>query len=138
MAIIKRFEDLEIWQLARDLNKQILPVLEKLNDTKNFDLKSQLDRSAGSVMDNIAEGFERDGNREFIQFLAISKASLGEVRSQLNRVLDRSVIDEKRQNELNEYCLILATKIAKFISYLNNSGYKGSKFKKSEQPVITN
>lgn len=115
-----------------------MPVLEKLNDTKNYDLKSQIDRSAGSVMDNIAEGFERDGNREFIQFLAISKASLGEVRSQLYRVLDRKVIDEKKQTELNEFCLVLATKIAKFISYLNNSGYKGSKFKKNEQQVINN
>ena len=138
MATIKRFEDLEIWQLARELNKQVLPILGVLNETKNYDLKSQLDRSAGSVMDNIAEGFERDGNREFIQFLAISKASLGEVRSQLYRVLDRNVIDEQKQTELNEYCLVLATKIAKFISYLNNSSYKGSKFKKSEQPVINN
>jgi len=83
MATIKRFEDLDIWQIARELNIKILPLLDKLNESRNYELKSQLDRSAGSVMDNISEGFERDGNREFIQFLAISKGSLGEVRSQL-------------------------------------------------------
>ena len=83
MATIKRFEDLDIWQLARELNIKITPLLDKLNERRSYELKSQLDRSAGSVMDNIAEGFERDGNREFIQFLAISKGSLGEVRSQL-------------------------------------------------------
>jgi len=109
MATIKRFEDLEVWQLARELNKRISPILDKLNETKNFDLKSQLDRSAGSVMDNISEGFERDGNREFIQFLAISKGSLGEVRSQLYRVLDRDIIDVKTHEEINAECLLLAT-----------------------------
>ena len=93
MATIKRFEDLDIWQIARELNIKILPLLDKLNESRNYELKSQLDRSAGSVMDNISEGFERDGNREFIQFLAISKGSLGEVRSQLYRALDKSFLE---------------------------------------------
>jgi four helix bundle protein len=131
MATIKKFEDLEIWQLARDLNIKISPTLEKLESARNYDLKSQLDRSAGSVMDNIAEGFERDGTREFIQFLAISKGSLGEVRSQLYRVLDRKFLELKEHDTLQELCITLASKIAKFISYLNNSGYKGNKFKKT-------
>ncbi|HRD38267.1 MAG TPA: four helix bundle protein [Bacteroidia bacterium] len=138
MATIKRFEDLEVWQLARELNKRISPILDKLNETKNFDLKSQLDRSAGSVMDNISEGFERDGNREFIQFLAISKGSLGEVRSQLYRVLDRDIIDVKTHEDINAECLLLATKISKFITYLNGSIYKGNKFKSGKQPETTN
>jgi four helix bundle protein len=73
MATIKKFEDLEIWQFARRLNKEVCPILNSLYETRNFKLKDQLDASAGSVMDNIAEGFERDGNREFTQFLAISK-----------------------------------------------------------------
>ena len=73
MATIKRFEDLEVWQLARELNIKITPIFNKLNEAKSYELKNQLDRSSGSVMDNIAEGFERDGNRELIQFLAIAK-----------------------------------------------------------------
>lgn len=130
MATIKKFEDLDVWQLARQLNIKIIPLLEKLNEAKNYDLKSQLDRSVGSVMDNISEGFERDGNREFIQFLAISKGSLGEVRSQLYRTLDRKFLEKEEYDLLQEECLLLARKLGKFISYLNNSEIKGNKFKK--------
>jgi four helix bundle protein len=68
MATIKKFEDMEIWQLARQINARIIPLLEDLNENKNLGLRNQLDAAAGSVMDNIAEGFERDGNKEFIQF----------------------------------------------------------------------
>lgn len=130
MATIRRFEDLDVWQLARELNIKITPLLDRLSEAKNYDLKSQLDRSAGSVMDNISEGFERDGNREFIQFLAISKGSLGEVRSQLYRALDRNFIEKEKHDGLQEECLLLAGKLGKFISYLNNSEIRGNKFKK--------
>jgi four helix bundle protein len=125
MATIKKFEDLEIWQLARLLNNNIAPLLDKLNENRNYELKKQLDRSAGSVMDNIAEGFERDGNREFIQFLAISKGSLGEVRSQLYRTLDRNLMDKELHDSLQTCSLLLAAKIANFIT-----DFKGNKFKK--------
>jgi four helix bundle protein len=130
MATIRRFEDLDVWQLARELNIKITPLLDRLSEAKNYDLKSQLDRSAGSVMDNISEGFERDGNREFIQFLAISKGSLGEVRSQLYRALDRNFIEKEKHDVLQEECLLLAGKPGKFIAYLNNSEIRGNKFKK--------
>jgi four helix bundle protein len=133
MATIKRFEDLDIWQIARELNIKILPLLDKLNESRNYELKSKLDRSAGSVMDNISEGFVRDGNREFIQFLAISKGSLGEVRSQLYRALDKSFLEKEKHDLLQEDCLLLASKIAKFISYLNNTEHRGNKFKKETQ-----
>jgi four helix bundle protein len=121
MATIKKFEDLDSWQMARKLNSDIIPLLEKMELKRSFELKSQLDRSSGSVMDNIAEGFERAGNREFIQFLAISKGSLGEVRSQLYRALDRSFLEKEKHDLLQEECLLLAGKIGKFIAYLNNS-----------------
>ena len=133
MATIKRFEDLDIWQLARELNIKITPLLDKLNERRSYELKSQLDRSAGSVMDNIAEGFERDGNREVIQFLAISKGSLGEVRSQLFRALDRDFLEKESHERLNANCLALAGKIANFIKYLNSTELKGNKFKKETQ-----
>jgi len=129
MATIKKFEDLEIWQQARQINIKVYPLLQFLNETRNYELRGQLDSAAGSVMDNISEGFERDGNREFIQFLAISKGSLGEVRSQLYRAFDRNLLNEEAFNSLQNHCLLLAGKISKFISYLRNSEYKGNKFK---------
>ncbi len=129
MATIKDFEDIESWQMARALNIKLILILKKLEKERHFDLKEQLGSSAGSVMDNIAEGFERSGNREFIQFLAISKGSLGETRSQLYRVYDKGVINETELNDLQKECKLLAGKIASFITYLRNTEIKGEKFK---------
>lgn len=120
---------MEIWQLARALNIKLNPLLMKLNETRNFGLKNQLDNSAGSVMDNIAEGFERDGNREFIQFLAISKGSLGETRSQLYRAFDKECLTKDMLGLLQNDCEYLAAKIANFMRYLKSTEFKGNKFK---------
>lgn len=128
MATIHNFEDMEIWQLSRELCKEIRPFISRLEELKNYDLARQLGRSSGSVMDNIAEGFERDGNREFIQFLAISKGSLAEVRSQLYRVMDCNLIKQEEFDKLQNECKTISRKIGKFITYLNNSGMKGKKF----------
>ncbi len=88
MATIKRFEDLEIWQDARELCKFINRLIERDKFKYNFSLKDQISRSSGSIMDNIAEGFERGGNKEFVNFLTYSKGSTGEVRSQSYRAFD--------------------------------------------------
>jgi four helix bundle protein len=88
MATIRRFEDLNVWQKARDLSKVIYLKSIKGSFSKDFALKDQINAASGSVMDNIAEGFERDGRLEFIQFLSYSKGSAGEVRSQLYRAYD--------------------------------------------------
>ena len=129
MATFTRFEDIEVWQLARELNKVIGPVLIKLQDQKNYQLYKQMDRSAGSIMDNIAEGFEREGTREFIQFLAISKGSAAETRSQLYRALDRGQITEDNFKELNDRCLAIGNKLGRFMNYLASCDIKGRKFK---------
>ncbi len=139
MATIKNFEDIEIWQLARRLNQEMYPFLQSLIDKKNYELNKQMERAAGSIMDNVAEGFERDGTREFIQFLAISKGSAGEIRSQLYRALDRNLITKEEFNKFQNDCLVIGDKIGKFMNYLNTSNFKGKKFTKpNPQPEIKN
>lgn len=129
MATFKSFEDLEIWQLSRKLCNDIYEIIENSNLENNYRLANQIDGSSESIMDNIAEGFERGGNREFIQFLYISKASCGETRSQLYRVLDRDFISKELFEILKEKTVSLSKKIAGFITYLENSDFKGSKYK---------
>ena len=95
MAKIERFEDLEIWQLAREICKDVWNIIQNTSLQRDYKLREQINGASGSIMDNISEGFERDGNREFINFLSIAKASCGETRSQLYRCLDRNHIDEE-------------------------------------------
>ncbi len=92
MATVKKFEDLEIWQEARKLSKDIIRIAKETDLKNHFRLRDQIKASSGSVMDNIAEGFERDGNLEFRQFLSIAKGSAGESRSQLYRFFDNNYI----------------------------------------------
>ena len=128
MATVERFEDLVIWQLAREVCNDIYNLIESTSLGKNYALKEQMDRCSGSVMDNIAEGFERNGNKEFIQFLSVAKASCGELRSQLYRTLDRKHIDSQTFDVQIEKVTILSKTISAFMTYLINSDQKGSKF----------
>lgn len=131
MATVKYFEDLEIWQEARRLYKLIIAISKTTDLKSDFKLRDQIKASSGSVMNNIAEGFERDGNREFIQFLSISKASAGEVRSQLYRLFDSEYISEHKLNDLVEDYKLLSRRIANFLNYLNKEDFRGNKFKKT-------
>lgn len=128
IATIKRFEDLEIWQEARRLSKEIILISKTTELNRDFKLKEQIKGSSGSVMDNIAEGFERNGNSEFKQFLSISKGSAGETRSQLYRIFDNEYINETQLNILIAEYEKLSIKIHNFITYLNKKDYKGTKF----------
>lgn len=128
MATVNRFEDLEIWKEARRLAKEIHLVSVETELKNDFKLKSQIKDSSGSVMDNIAEGFERDGNMEFRQFLSIAKGSAGETRSQLYRVFDcRYITLDKFENLKTDYEK-LSGRISNFITYLNKKDFKGNKF----------
>ncbi len=129
MATINKFEDLEIWQLARELCREIYRIIEHINLKNNFKLSNQIDGSSGSIMDNIAEGFEKSGNKEFVQFLSIAKASCGETRSQLYRVFDRNFISEETFKILREQTEILSRKISSFIKYLKMTDLRGTKYK---------
>jgi four helix bundle protein len=128
MATITKFEDLEIWQEARKLAKEVF-ILSKETDLKTeFRFKEQIKASSGSVMDNIAEGFERDGNLEFRQFLSIAKGSAGETRSQIYRLYDYEYISEEQFKDLKNKYENLSGKIKNFITYLNKKDFKGNKF----------
>lgn len=128
MAKIERFEDLEIWQLAREICKDIWNIIQNSPLQKDYKLREQINGASGSIMDNISEGFERDGNREFINFLSIAKASCGETRSQLYRCLDRNHIDEETFKRISEKAILNSRKIKSFMIYLKNSDRKGSKY----------
>ena len=128
MATFHRFEELEIWQVARKLSLKIYKLTEGGPAAKDFKFRDQIRASAGSVMDNIAEGFERSSQFEFVNFLGISKGSCGEVRSQIYRGIDQNYFPENT-NELIKEHEELATKIAGFMKYLNQSEIKGQKFK---------
>jgi four helix bundle protein len=130
MSTINRFEELEIWQIAREVCKKIEPMAESGIRIKNYSLADQILRSSGSVMDNIAEGFEREGKKEFIQFLSISKGSAGECRSQLYRLLDLNVIRQSEFDDVLPLLLNLSNKIRHFIQYLSKSEYPGQKYRK--------
>ncbi len=129
MSAIKHFEDLEIWMLAREVCQEVFRIRESSNLKMDFKLYDQINGSSGSTMDNIAEGFERNGNKEFIQFLAIAKASCGETRSQLYRVLDRGYIEKDEFDLQRNKLLNLSKQIGGFMSYLQKSDFRGSKFK---------
>lgn len=129
MAHAKRFEDLLIWQKAREICKKIHILTQKEGLSKDFTLKNQWKSSTGSIMDNIAEGFERDGDKEFKQFLSISKASTGEARSQAYRAFDYGYITKDEFEDLYKMLTEESYMIASFIKYLTQSEFKGSKFK---------
>jgi four helix bundle protein len=129
MGTYQFFEDLPIWKEARRLSFEVYQLTFVQPFLNDFELKDQIRRSAGSVMDNIAEGYERDGRLEFINFLSIAKASAGEVRSQLYRSFDLHYIDEEKLNVLIAAYKQLSSHIANFIKYLNSSTHKGNKFK---------
>lgn len=129
MATIQKFEDLEVWKKARILSNKIYPLTFKEPISCDFRMKDQMRGSVGSIMDNIAEGFERGSKLEFINSLTTSKGETGELKSQLYRCLDNKYISQKLFDEL--YCLAdeITKMITGFINYLNKSTIKGQKFK---------
>lgn len=129
MAAFKCFEEIHAWQKARVLNQKVGGFIDGGRFKQNYRLIGQMEGSAGSIMDNIAEGFERSGNKEFFQFLYISKGSCGEFRSQLYRALDRNYIGKSEFDELFSLTKEVIVMLQKLIAYLETSEMKGVRYK---------
>jgi four helix bundle protein len=130
MATFKSFEDITVWQKARSLCTKIHLLSTTTDLAKDYKLKDQINGSSGSVMDNIAEGFGRGGNKEFIQFLGISLGSVCECQSQLYRISDRNYINKALFDELYFLCSEIRKMIIGLINYIQKTDLKGMKFKK--------
>ena len=115
---VERFEDLEVWQKARILVKEIYTLTMNDKFRKDFGLKEQIQRSAVSILSNITEGFERQNNKEFIKFLIYAKGSAGEVRAQLYLAFDLEYITEKEFECANRKVLEISQQLTNFIKYL--------------------
>jgi four helix bundle protein len=129
MATLQKFEDILAWQKARVMVNQIYAITRKQEFSKDYELLKQIRRAAISILSNISEGFERNGNKEFAHFLSIATGSIGEVKAQLYIAFDQNYIQEEELNNLLNDCNEIGKMVNKLIQYLNTTEYKGTKFK---------
>ncbi len=129
MATIQKFEDLKVWQKARVLSENIYPLTFKEPICSDFRFKDQIRGSVGSIMDNIAEGFERSSKLEFINSLTTAKGEAGELKSQLYRGLDNNYFPKELFETLYNLIDEITKMLTALILYLNKSKIKGQKFK---------
>lgn len=132
MSIVQKFEDLKVWQKARKLNLELYQLTNKGEFAKDFGLREQIRRASVSILSNIAEGFERNGNKEFKQFLSISKGSAAEVRAQLYVARDLNYINETEFNDAMSDLLEISKMLNGLITYLKTTELKGNKFMEDE------
>lgn len=130
MAKIERFEDMLSWQKARELTRHIYAFSKRGDFAKDFELRGQMRGASVSIMSNIAEGFERGGDKEFLQFLSTAKGSCGEVRSQLYVALDQTYVSQAEFESLYSGTIEVGRLISGFMGYLQQSTLRGNKFKR--------
>ena len=133
MATFKTFEEIDCWKRARELTRAIYSVSSKSPFSRDFGLKDQIRKASVSVMSNIAEGFDRNGTAEFVQFLATAKASAAEVRCQLYVAIDQGYIREAEFLELSQLASETGKMVGGLMKYLRGSGFRGTKFKPALQ-----
>lgn len=131
----KSFEELPVWQKARELVQYIYHLTKKEPFYRDFSLVDQMRRASTSVMYNIAEGFERGSNTEFIQFLYISKGSAGETRTQLYVAFDQKYITQEEFKKGLSLCKDVSGQLSGLIDYLRGSRLKGEKFRKDHRSM---
>ena len=129
----KRFEELVVYQRARGLVNEVYALTRRPAFAKDWGLADQIRRASVSIMSNIAEGFERGSNAEFVQFLYISKGSSGEVRSQLTVAMDQGYITEAECERLSDSCCVVSGMLSSFINYLKGAKLQGPKFTPSSR-----
>ena len=129
MATFKKFEDIDCWKKARGLTSRVYDISGKGVFARDFGLKDQIRRASVSVMSNIAEGHDRSGTGEFVQFLANAKGSAAEIRAQLYVAIDQGYIGELEFNELSQLAAEIGQMIGGLMKYLRGSKYKGTKYK---------
>ena len=130
MAKFERFEDVEAWRAARELSRAVYQITSDGQFARDFGLRDQIRRAAVSVLSNIAEGFEREGNKEFLQFLSMAKGSCGEVRAQLYVALDQQYINQAQFDSISNKALSISQMLSGLIRYLRQSDKHGSKYRK--------
>jgi four helix bundle protein len=129
MGTITNFEDLEAWKKAREITMAIYKITSDGDFGSDFSLKDQIRRASVAIMANIAEGYERGGNKEFIHFLSMAKGSAGEVRSLLYVALDAGLIHDNDYEQLMTIVLETSRLISGLMRYLKESDHKGHKYK---------
>jgi four helix bundle protein len=122
-----RFEELPVWERSRALVQSIYAVTKKKPFAGDFALKDQIRRAAISIPSNIAEGYERDGSRELLQFLSHAKGSCGEVRAQLALAADQGYLSDDDERDLRELCIEISKMLAGWMRHIRNTGFNGSK-----------
>jgi four helix bundle protein len=129
MMKIKTFEDIESWKKARALTNEIYKVTAAGTFARDFGLKDQIRRASVSILSNIAEGFERGGDKEFSQFLAIAKGSCGEVRAQLYIALDQKYLPQELFDRLSKSTIEVGQLLSGFMRYLKGSALRGNRYR---------
>ncbi len=125
---IETFEDIASWQKARELTKLIYQHSKRGEFARDFGLRDQIRRASTSIMSNIAEGFERGGDKEFLQFLSTAKGSCGEVRSQLYVAFDQEYLTQADFDSLRQMTVSISRLISGFMNYLQRSDLRGNKY----------
>ena len=129
MATYESFEELQVWQKARQLVNEVYTLTKDSAFGRDLGLRNQIRRASVSVMSNVAEGFERGGTGEFVQFLSLAKGSAGEVRSQLYVAHDQGYLSQEEFDQLASLAIETSRLISGLMSYLRKSGIKGTKYK---------
>ncbi len=133
---VRYFEDLVVCQKARALANEVYALTRRAAFAKDLSLVDQVRRAAVSVMSNVAEGFERGSNTEFVQFLYIAKGSCGEVRAQLSLAFDQGYLPDVEHRKVSDHCRLVSGMLSGLIDYLKGARYRGDKFRQPESETV--